>query len=132
MVKNRKCICCQEKYSYCPDCSRQDALKPSWSSQFCSEDCMTLWTTLTKYGMDRMEKSEAKEIIASLDLKPIETYAACVQRDYAKVMAPKRGKRIEIKSIDEIIETEQPIIVDESEQQEEVAEEHEVVTIENE
>ena len=110
---------------------------------------MTLWATLTKCGMDRLTKSEAKSIISELDLKSIDTYAQCVQRDYAKVMAedkkPRRGKRVEIQPIDEkadistevvqsVIEelenkTEQPIVA------EPVAEEptvHEVVKEENE
>ena len=123
MVKNRKCLCDGTIYAYCPDCSRTDSLKPAWYAEFCSELCMTLWTTLTKFGMGLLSKSEAKDIISALDLKPIDTYVACVQRDYNKVMAeekkPKRGKRIEIKPIDEVVEP----IVEES---------HEVVTIENE
>ena len=105
--KNRKCLSCGLKYSFCPDCSRIDKLAPSWKSEFCSEQCMTLWSTLTKFGMNKITKSEAKEIISTLDLKPIDTYAQCVQRDYAKVMAedkkPKRGKRSELKLLDEFV-----------------------------
>ena len=105
MAKNRTCISCGEKYSYCPDCSRVAALEPVWRSEFCSESCMTLWTTLTKYNMDFLTKDEAKEIVSTLSLKPIDVYVNCVQRDYAKVMAEeskfKRGKRIEMKPIDD-------------------------------
>lgn len=104
-TKNRKCFCCTTTYSYCPDCSRTDKLAPAWKSEFCSESCMTLWTTLTKFGMGRITKSEAKSIISELDLKQIDTYAQCVQRDYAKVMTeekkPKRGKRVETKPVDD-------------------------------
>lgn len=112
MVKNRKCLACGTSYSYCPSCSRIDRMAPAWNAQFCSEDCMTLWTTLTKYNMSRLTKSEAKEIISSLDLKPINTYAACVQRDYAKIMT--RPKRLNIKKAENIpvpVEPEQPIEV---------------------
>lgn len=154
MVKNRKCLCCGEEYKYCPDCSRADQLSPSWKAQFCSEPCMTLWLTLTRYNMTRLSKSEAKEIISSLNLKPIDVYAACVQRDYAKVMEedkkPRRTKKfepiVEIEPIAEsVVETEQSIeveTIDEPvvEQLEEVEKEvaaptietHGVVTIENE
>lgn len=124
-TKNRKCFCCTTTYSYCPDCSRTDKLAPAWKAEFCSESCMTLWKTLTQFGMGRITKPEAKSIISELDLKQIDTYAQCVQRDYAKVMAeekkPKRGKRIEIKPIDEVIEpvvenleikVEQPIVAE--------------------
>lgn len=130
-TKNRKCFCCSEIYTFCPDCSRTDALAPSWKSEFCSETCMTLWSTLTKFGMDRLTKSEAKSIISELDLKPIDTYVQCVQRDYGKVMAEdkklNRGKRVEIQPIDEkadipaevidsvvenLIETEQLIVAE--------------------
>jgi hypothetical protein len=65
--------------------------------------------TLTKFSMERITKSEAVSIISDLDLKPIDTYVSCVQRDYAKVMEedkkPKRGKRAEMKIvIDESID----------------------------
>ena len=110
---NKTCYACKTKYSYCPSCSRVDALKPSWASEFCSENCMILWTTLTKFGMNSITKSEAKSIISDLDLKPIYEYAECVRRDYKKVMAKepkKRGKRIEIKPIDEAIEIEPTVV----------------------
>lgn len=136
---NKKCLCDGTKYSYCPDCSRADALKPTWYSEFCSESCMTLWTTLTKFGMNTLSKSEAKEIISSLDLKPIDVYVACVQRDYAIVMAeekkPKRGKRAEVKTIDEAVNIEPAIIEAVIEQpviKPIVDESHEVVKQENE
>ena len=117
---NRTCLACKTKYSYCPNCSRVDKLAPAWKTEFCSEPCMTLWTTLTKYGMSMLSKSEAKSIITDLDLKPIDKYVECVKRDYAKVMTedkkPKRNKRIEIKHIDEAMEIEakmaDPIVVE--------------------
>lgn len=104
-IQNRKCYACQQSYSYCPNCSGSDKLAPSWKAQFCSESCVQLWTTLTKYNMNLMNKPEAKEIISGLDLKPLDVYVACVQRDYEKVMTedkkPKRGKRAELKLYDE-------------------------------
>ena len=121
--KNRKCLSCQEKYAYCPSCSRSDALEPSWKSEFCSEACMTLWSTLTKYNMDFMSKDEAKEIISGLNLKPIHTYADCVQRDYAKVMKDEKNPYKAQKKIEPIIDEVIEPIIEES---------HEVVTIENE
>ena len=133
MTKNRSCLCCGTKFSYCPDCSRSDALQPSWKSEFCSEPCMALWTTLTKYGMNRLTKSEAKSIISELDLKSLDSYAPCVQRDYTKVMTedpkPKRIKRPDIQPVE-------PTVVEEikTKTQSEVAEEvtYEVVKQENE
>lgn len=114
-IKERKCLSCATEYKYCPNCSRVDALKPAWASQFCSESCMTLWTTLTKFGMNHLTKSEAKEIISELDLDPIDTYVACVQRDYAKVMAeekkPKRNRKSEMKILDEAMEVKPEVAV---------------------
>lgn len=102
-MKERKCLSCAMEYKYCPDCSRTDKLAPAWKAQFCSEPCMTIWTTLTKFGMNHLTKPEAISIIKEIDLKPIESYVPCVQRDYAKVMTedkkPKRGKRAEMKII---------------------------------
>ena len=131
-TKNRKCLACGERYTYCPDCSRADALKPAWSSQFCCESCATMWSTLTKFGMGRLTKSEAKDIISNLELQPIESYMACVQRDYAKIMHEDKKTRKSHKIIEPIVV--EPII---EEQLEEVVEHmviepvHEVVEIEN-
>ena len=113
-IRERKCLSCSTLYKYCPECSRVDALKPAWASQFCSETCMTLWSTLTKFGMNRLTKSETKSIISELDLKPIDTYVACVQRDYAKVMAEEKKSRRAHRKVEPIIEevqSEQPIEV---------------------
>lgn len=128
MAKNKQCLACKQSFSHCPDCSRVDKLKPTWASQFCTESCMTLWATLTKFGMNLLTKQEAKEIISSLDLKPIDTYVGCVQRDYTKVMheekKPRKAKKPEfVFDIEEAV-IEQPIVVAEPEATEP---EHEVV-----
>jgi hypothetical protein len=129
---NRKCIACGEKYSYCPNCSGSDRFAPSWKAEFCSESCKDLWLTATKFNMDLLSKADAKSIISALDLKPIDVYAACVQRDYAKIMAEEKKPR-KIKKIEPIVEI-APIV----EQLEEVAEPvvaepiHEVILKENE
>lgn len=114
-MKNKTCLCCGTKFSYCPDCSKADALKPAWASEFCSEDCMTLWTTATKFNLGKLTKSEAKTIISALTLKPTEQYAKCVQRDLGVILAEepkrKRGKRIELKPIEEVAQTTIPVEV---------------------
>lgn len=114
-AKERKCLSCSTTYRYCPSCSSADKLAPAWKSQFCSESCMTLWTTLTKFVMNRLSKVEAKEIISLIDLKPMDSYASCIQRDYEKVMAeepkPKRNKKIELPLVEEVL----PVLIDQIE-----------------
>ena len=129
MASNRQCLACKTGYSYCPSCSRVDKLAPAWKAQFCSEDCMTLWTVATKFNMKKIGIKEAQEQISVLNLKDRSQYAPCIQRDLNNIFAedkkPKRGKRIEIKPIDEFADIE-PVI--EIEQPAEVAEPtHEVV-----
>ena len=126
MARERTCIACKTNYNYCPACSRADALKPSWYSEFCSETCMTLWNTLTKYGMELLTKDEAKAIVSDLDIKPIDAYVYCVQRDYAKVMKEEKKSRKFTEKQEPVVEIEQVI------EQPEVAESHEVVIKENE
>lgn len=126
MANNRKCFCCSTRYSYCPNCSTADRLAPSWKATFCSEDCMTLWTTCTRFNMGKHTKAEAKEIISALNLKPISEYAQCVQKDLGVILKeapkPRRTRRAEIKPVDEVADT-IPAIIEET---------HEVVIQENE
>lgn len=124
--KNRKCLSCGTKYSYCPSCSRVNALEPTWKSEFCSETCMTLWTTLTKYGMEFLTKDEAKAIISNIDLKPVSAYADCVQRDYAKVMAEEKKPR-KIRKSESVAENERIEYLAEKIEHVAIEPEHEVV-----
>lgn len=119
MAKNRKCLACSTKYSYCPSCSRADALAPSWKAEFCSESCKDLWLTATRYNMNRITKSEAKSIISELDLKPIESYVECVQRDLKNIMAEEKKLRRSHKKVEPIVE--------EVQVEQEIVESHEVV-----
>ena len=136
MVKNGRCLSCETRFSHCPDCSRVDALKPIWASQFCSESCATLWITLTKFGFNRLTKQEAREIINSIHLKPIDTYVGCVQRDYAKVMHEEKKPR-KIKKSEFVVAVEEPtfdVVIEQPDVVEPVAIElvHEVVLEEKE
>lgn len=109
-IKTRKCLSCGTKYDFCPDCRGADRLAPAWRSEFCCEDCKTLWSTATKFNMGKLTKAEAKSIISALDLKPAEQYVACIQRDLKNIMLEepkiKRGKRATILIADEAIEPE--------------------------
>ena len=145
---NKKCQACGTAYSYCPTCSRADALKPSYFSEFCSSECKDLWYTATKFNMNKLTKAEAKAIISALALKPADQYVACVQRDLNNIMAeepkPKRGKRAITPVIEEVIAPEikeeiklpepvvEPAVIEEVAPVEEVHEESHEVVIETE
>lgn len=114
MANNRKCLTCSTEYSYCPNCSRADALKPYWYAEFCSDTCKNLWTTCVRYNLKKLTKQEAQEIIKSLPLKPNAEYVACVQRDLDIILKeepkPKRTKRTMAQPVDESAKTEPTII----------------------
>lgn len=81
MARSRKCICCNTTYIYCPNCGGADKLKPTWFSEFCSEDCKDLWTVATEFNMGLIKKQDAKDMLSVLNLKDKTTYVSCVQRD---------------------------------------------------
>ena len=87
MRKNRKCICCSTEYFYCPNCNGADRLKPSWYSEFHSEDCMKIFDTCTRYNMQMMSKSEAQEILNSCDLSNRSNFKSYVQHDLEVIFA---------------------------------------------
>lgn len=84
MSKARECICCNQKYRYCPNC---DHTEPAWKAEFCSESCKDLWLTATKFNMKFIEKSDAKNIINALNLKDKTEYVPCIQRDLDNIFA---------------------------------------------
>ena len=135
MMTNRRCVCCNKDYSYCPDCNGPDRLKETWYSAFCSSNCKDLWVVCTEFNMSKLTKDEAKSIILALELKPADQYVACIQRDLKNIMAeepkPKRNKKIAMPIIKEAIQPEikEEIKLPEEEviPVEEIPEVHEVV-----
>lgn len=118
MKKNRQCICCSTRYSYCPDCNGSDRLKPSWHSEFCGEDCKELWQIATRFNMGLIKKQDAKEMISILDLKDKSEYVECIQRDIENIFAEepkKRGKRAELNLIDEMSDSHEVVLTEEKE-----------------
>ena len=135
MVKNRKCLTDSTQYSYCPDCSGKDKIAPAWKSEFCCEDCMLIWTTATKYNMGRMTKLEAKEVLSTITLKPMDVYTKCVQRDLRVILAEEKKTKKAQKKVEPVVD----VVPNEPEQQEvaedpavEATESHEVVNKTNE
>ena len=131
--RNRECYLCGQGYLYCPTCS-QDRTKPSWMSEFHKESCKNIFDICTRFNMGMMSKIEAQEALKSCDLSNRENFKPFVKRDLDVIFAEepkKRGKRIEIKPIDEAIV--EPVVINIiKEQQEEVAPQHEVVLKEEE
>ena len=126
MAKDRKCRCCGTTYSYCPSCSNADKLKPTWYTDYCSEECMTLWTTAVKVNMNMLTKEEAKDIIDTLELKDKSVYKECIQRDLKNILE-EDVKVVEITEVpvketimlveepivEEIVESSTPLVVEE-------------------
>lgn len=129
MAKSRKCQCCGTRYTYCPSCSGADKLKPNWYSQFCSEPCMTIWTTAVKLNMELIDKSEAQTAIKALELKDKSEYVTCIQRDLDKILKEDEVVQEEVviveepivelpapSFVEEVITLEEPVVIEEIEQ----------------
>ena len=130
--RNRTCYLCGTTYDYCPTCS-QDRAKPSWMADFHSEDCVKIFNICTRFNMGSMSKVEAQNALKSCDLSNKSMFKPYVQRDLEKIFAEepkKRGKRVEIKPVDEAIVVEQEVVENAIESI--VEESHEVVITENE
>lgn len=112
--RDRQCLCCGTKYSYCPTCS-SDKMKPTWMTEFCSESCKELFETATKYNLKKITKPEAKEIIEKLELKEKSAYVDCIQKDMENILAEEVAVKEEpkVKSEPEVEEEAAPILEEE-------------------
>lgn len=111
--RDRQCLCCGTKYSYCPTCST-DKLKPTWMTEFCSESCKELFETATKYNLKKLTKSEAKEIIEKLELKEKSAYVECIQKDLENIFTEEKAvKKETIVEEAPVVEIAAPILEEE-------------------
>lgn len=106
--RNRSCYLCGESYQYCPTCS-QDRMKPSYMSEFHSENCKNIFDICTRFNMGMTSKSEAQAALNACDLSNKENFKSYVKRDLEVVFAEepkKRGKRAELNLLDEAMTVE--------------------------
>lgn len=70
MSKIRKCIICDSSYEYCPKC-RQYASMPRWYSNFCCEECKTIYMTASDFAFGHIEAEEAKKKIQKMNVSKV-------------------------------------------------------------
>lgn len=111
--RTRECYLCSTVYKYCSTCS-QDRTKPAWMAEFHSESCKNIFDICTRFNLKMISKADAQEELKSCDLSNKENFKSYVQRDLENIFKAdvvpvqaeepkKRGKRAEIKPVDEAI-----------------------------
>ena len=100
--KNRECLTCGAKYTYCPNCDRK---APYWMTDFHDENCKNIFQICTQYNVGLLTKEQAKEALNACDLSNKESFKPFIHRDFANIFAEeqpkKRGKRAEMQIIEE-------------------------------
>lgn len=88
--KQRTCIVCRGKYSYCPVCG-EDRNKPTWYAVCCSEECHTVLKAIADYTNKVISKEEASEILSQIDKAKLDTM--CVYTDSINEIIGKKSKK---------------------------------------
>lgn len=93
--KNRECMTCGTKYSYCPSCNRNS---PAWMTDFHEENCKNIFQICTSFNVNVMSKSEAKAALEKCDLSNKENFKSFIKRDFENIFKEepkaKRAKHI--------------------------------------
>lgn len=76
---NKECILCKTKYSFCNRCAEYDHL-PRWMGIYCSDNCRTIFMTLTDYSFKHLSKEDAKRILDTCDLSKKDVYHESTQK----------------------------------------------------
>ena len=79
-IRTRACYLCGETYEYCNACSSYST-KPSWMSEFHSENCKNIFDICTRFNMHTMSKSEAQNALTECDLSKRSNFKNYIQRD---------------------------------------------------
>ena len=102
MKKNKVCLTCNTKYTYCSNCNKKD---PYWMAEFHDENCKNIFDIATRFNMQLLSKEEAKAAMEQCDLSNKANFKDFVQRDIENIFkeesSAKRGKRVGTNTIDE-------------------------------
>ena len=111
--KNKTCILCGNKYSYCSGCAEFDHL-PRWMECYCSENCKDIFNILSSYNMNHKTKEEAKALLEKCDLTMTDTYSEFNKNCINSIMSDETIKPVDtagkITTVDEpIMNTPEPL-----------------------
>ena len=67
MANNRICLTCGKAYEYCGSCPSSLNL-PVWKNLFDTENCKTVFATVSDYAQKVITKESAKEKLSKCDL----------------------------------------------------------------
>lgn len=75
---NRKCICCEKEYSYCPNCN-DFAHLPSWMTIYHDSNCKEICDAIKSYGFNYITKEQAKDLLDKCDLTNKKMFKQSIQ-----------------------------------------------------
>ena len=64
-TNNKTCKVCGKDYYYCHSCGHTD---PAWKQLVCSEECNTIWNTLSRNGVGFATAQETLDVLASVKM----------------------------------------------------------------
>lgn len=117
MVKknNKKCILCGKTYTYCSRCEEFDHL-PRWMEIYCSDNCRTIFNTLTEYNAENITAREAAERMKDCDMSDVSKFHEVNQKMIAKIQKETADIKLQKISEKDIVETDS--VVDEENSEE--------------
>ena len=110
-ANNKKCILCGKTYTYCSRCEEFDHL-PRWMEIYCSDNCRTIFNTLTSYNSKTISANEALNILNTCDLSDVDKFHEINQGLVKEVLGSKKeiekGANVEVETITPVEEKETP------------------------
>lgn len=105
MVKkdNKKCILCGKTYTYCSRCEEFDHL-PRWMEIYCSDNCRTIFNTLTEYNAKNITAEEATKRLEKCDMSDIDKYHEVNQKMVAEIQEKTVDVKVQKIPEEEIVE----------------------------
>ena len=87
-MNDRICICCGQKYEYCPHCG-ESRNKPRWLMNYDDEGCHIAFQTVTDYLMGEVTKEAAKVILEGTPLKNRQMFKPSVAKYVDEILDGK-------------------------------------------
>lgn len=107
MVKknNKKCILCGKTYTYCSRCEEFDHL-PRWMEIYCSDNCRTIFNTLTEYNAKNITAKEAAKRLGKCDMSDVGNYHEINQKMVEEIQEKTTDIKAQKTPGEEIVEPE--------------------------
>lgn len=85
MAKERECLCCSTKYTFCPNCRNAKDF-PAWKTEFDEESCREVFNAVSGYNMGIIPAKDVIGVLKKYNITDVSKYKKSIRNKLNEIL----------------------------------------------